>query len=151
AIGIEAVPAEGPQRHPLRRFFGRPPESRQLRLNGSLGYDTNHYLGVNTLFVGQVKEIGTTVERKGAERDVGTPTPKTPRPLDYGDRVGEGQLLAVIWSKDLGEKKSQLVAAVSQLRIDRERLSALESLFLKGSLPEQNVRDARQRVESDVI
>jgi RND family efflux transporter MFP subunit len=144
ALGIQTAEAESPVRHPLRNLLGRSPEPRQLRLSGSLGYDTNRYLGVNTLFVGQVKEIGTTtVQHQGQSTER--------RPLDYGDRVEQGQLLAVIWSKDLGEKKSQLVAAVSQLRIDRERLYALEGLFIKGSIPEQSVRDARQKVEADVI
>ena len=40
------------------------------------------------------------------------------RPLRHGDKVTVKQLLAVIWSKDLGEKKSELVDALSQLRLD---------------------------------
>jgi RND family efflux transporter MFP subunit len=150
ALAIQTAEAESPSRHPVRAIFGRAPDPRQLQLSGSLGYDTNRFLGINTLFVGQVKQIGLAEQRKGEELDLSKPTPG-PRPLDFGDQVDANQLLCVIWSKDLGVGKSQLVAAVSQLRIDRERLHALEGLFLKGSIPEQSVRDARQKVEADVI
>ena len=33
------------------------------------------------------------------------------RPLRSGDGVRKGQLLAVVWSKDLGEKKLKVVSA----------------------------------------
>src|SRR5262249_5782449 len=110
-----------------------------------LGFDTNHFTGINSLFTGQIKEIGKT-----PEVDPRTKKKTQERPLDYGDWVEEGQLLAVLWSKDLGEKKSQLVHAVSQLRLDQESLEHLEVLLRKGSIAEQTVRDQRQKVELDI-
>lgn len=148
ALGIKTAAAEGPDTSPLRRMFGAGPPPRTLQLNGSLGYNTDRFIGINSIFSGQVKEIGTTNAPKPDESGV---LSTRPRPIDFGDRVQEGDLLAVLWSKDLGQMKSQLVGAASQLRLDQERLGALESLYLRGALPEQTVRDARQKVESDIL
>ncbi|MFK5151308.1 hypothetical protein ACI4CU_28585, partial [Klebsiella pneumoniae] len=79
---------------------------RTLQLNGSLGYNTDRFIGINSIFSGQVKEIGTTNAPKPDESGV---LSTRPRPIDFGDRVQEGDLLAVLWSKDLGQMKSQLV------------------------------------------
>jgi cobalt-zinc-cadmium efflux system membrane fusion protein len=141
ALGIRTAPAEDP----ARPSPGVKLEQRRLVLSGSLGFDTNHFTGVNSIFTGQIKEIGkTSVVDPETKKKTGE------RPLDYGDWVEEGQLLAVLWSKDLGEKKSQLVSAVSQLRLDQERLTHLEVLLRKGAIPEQTVRDQRQKVELDI-
>jgi cobalt-zinc-cadmium efflux system membrane fusion protein len=57
----------------------------------------------------------------------------------------------VVWSKELGEKKSELVDALSQLRLDRENLDRLEDLWGKGVTSEAVFRQARRNVESDRI
>src|SRR5262249_52738913 len=73
------------------------------------------------------------------------------RQLRLGDRVRKGQLLAVVWSKEFGEKKSQLIDALSQLRLDRDNLKNQEDLERKGIVPDRNVREARRAVQADVI
>ena len=47
-----------------------------------------------------------------ALRTIRMPRQLVQRPVRFGDAVNKGQLLAVIWSKDLGEKKSELVDAL---------------------------------------
>src|SRR5262249_27058262 len=73
------------------------------------------------------------------------------RPLRVGDRIRKGQLLAIVWSKDLGEKKSELVDALSRLRADEENLRRLEGLLRESATSERAVRDAERSVESDRI
>lgn len=72
------------------------------------------------------------------------------RPLRLGDHVGKGQLLAVIWSKDVGEKKSDLVNALSKLYLDEAQLKSLRSLG-DQVVGMQKVREAERARESDII
>ena len=70
--------------------------------------------------------------------DVHNPEKRFAAPITFGDRVKEpvldkqnnivtpGDLLAVVWSKDLGEKKSELVDAICQFRLDQETLTRLQ-------------------------
>ncbi len=122
------------------------PAPRSLELAGSLALDSARLARVRTRFGGEVVEVGQIHE-------VGTSTTPetTSRPLRLGDRVTKGQVLAVVWSKDLGEKKSELIDALSQLRLDRETLDSLEEGYQKGTIPEQRVREARRAVDGDLI
>jgi cobalt-zinc-cadmium efflux system membrane fusion protein len=132
SLGLETVPAARPSRpRPL------PP------LAGSLALDVNRLARVRPRLAGEVVRIGEidTIERGTTVR----------RPLRYGDRVEKGQLLAVVWSKDLGEKKSELVDAVSRLRLDREVLERYRDLYTKGALPERSLREQERAVEADEI
>src|SRR6202030_814787 len=66
-------------------------------------------------------------------------------------RVEKDQLLAVVWSKDLGEKKSELVDAILHRRLDEETLKRLQDLSERGATPEQKLRDAQHNYEADLI
>ena len=60
-----------------------------------------------------------------------------------------GKYLLVVWCKDLGEKKSELVDALSKLKLDREIVDRLRSV--PSATPERSLREAEQKVESDLI
>src|SRR5262249_50488435 len=62
----------------------------------------------------------------------------------------KGDLLAVVWSKDLGEKKSELVDALSKLRLDRDNLARYQSLT-DGIIAQKQVREAEAAVRSSEI
>ena len=66
-----------------------------------------------------------------------------PPTLRVGDARREGQLLAVVWSKDLGEKKSELVDAVSKLRADEKTLERLEGCPSPGTSNATSCRPGR--------
>jgi membrane fusion protein, heavy metal efflux system len=141
------VPPEAVRSLGLRTAPVRPAtQPRPLPpLAGSLALDTNRLVRVHARFAGEVVEVGTVSEREpGSGRT-------TERSLRSGDRVAAGQLLAVVWSKDLGEKKSELVDAVSRLRLDRETLERLQETYRKGAIAERTVREAERTVEADVI
>jgi membrane fusion protein, heavy metal efflux system len=132
ALGIrtaEVAPADRPR--PL------PP------LQGVLNVDLNRMVPVHSPFAGLVVAIGTV---DGGETD--RPAGDTgARGLRHWDTVKANQLLAVVWSKDLGEKKSELVQAVSDLRLARDQLNRYQSLT-EGIIAQKEVRAAEGAVRS---
>ena len=104
-----------------------PKEPRQLVPCASLAIDPNRLAHVHSRFGGQVVEIGKTEDSQGSLGAV-----PTKRPLTFTDHVSEGQRLAVLWSKDLGEKKSELVDAQARLQLDQVRLSRLKEFGRLG-------------------
>jgi cobalt-zinc-cadmium efflux system membrane fusion protein len=119
-------------------------EHLPLVLRGSLAFDADRLVRVRSRFAGEVVEIGKTSEGTGAFATV-------PRPLRHGDRVKKNELLAVVWSKDLGEKKSEYVDALSQLRVDQETLKRFEDLYREGGIPEGQLRQQRRAVETGLV
>lgn len=115
-----------------------------LELSGSLSPDTDRLVPVRSRFAGEVIQVV----------EVEDPNPLTipsHRPVTTGDQVEENQLLAVVWSKDLGEKKSELVDALSQLRLDQDTLKRLKEASASGAIPEQSIREAERSVAADRI
>ena len=108
-----------------------------LQLSGTLMFDTNRLSHVHARFPGEITEIGTVSEGY--------------RPVDFGETVHKDQLLCVLWSRDLGEKKSELIDALSQLHLDKETLNRLTESSKEGAVPERTVRTARRQVETDEI
>ena len=121
SLDIKTLPAKGATRS--RRM---PP------LNGSLALDPDFLARVHSRFAGEVVEVGTVADPDGRESSPGGTAVRVVR---FGDKVEKGQLLAVVWSKDLGEKKSELMDALSQLRINRDTLNRLKTLTEGGDRP----------------
>jgi cobalt-zinc-cadmium efflux system membrane fusion protein len=117
---------------------------------GTLDVDPALQSRVYSRFAGEVVSLGTTPE------PVPTALPAAPpavaeRPLRRWDRVTKGQTLAVVWSKELGEKKSELLDALSKQRRDEEQLAALKETERSGAVPARSVRDAERDVEADRV
>ena len=122
-----------------------PPEP--LRLPGSIGLDPNKLVRIHSRFPGEVARLGTTTElATGANNKV---RPR-PRPLRYGDKVKVGQVLAVVWSKDIGEKKSEMIEAICKRDTDRVKLERYKSVP-KGVIPESTILSAQHDVQADEI
>ena len=124
--------------------------SDTLKLDGSLFLDANRLVHVSPRFSGDVIELGQ-IEVSAIDSISTSEKQTTSRSVSFGDFISKGQLLAVIWSKELGEKKSELVEGLTKLRFDEAKLKRLEDLFSKTAVPERNVLDARRDVESDTI
>jgi cobalt-zinc-cadmium efflux system membrane fusion protein len=124
-----------------------PARPRLLELPGSLAIDPQAQARIRTRFPGEVIEIEKVPDPIEIQKKGYTVT----RPLAPGDEVKQGQRLAVIWSKDLGEKKSELVDGLSALSLDRDTLKRFEEGFAKGIIPEQRVLEQRRQVENDLI
>ena len=98
-----------------------------VELSGTLSLDADRLSHVHARFAGEVVEIG---KAEGGSRS-----------LDFGTSVHKGQLLAVIWSRELGEKKSELVDALSQLRLDEDNLNHLTKASVEGAVSERASRE----------
>lgn len=115
--------------------------ARMLHLPGTLALDTNNLAPVRSRFPGEVVEIGTTQERSPSLQTI-------TRPLRYGDRVSKGQLLVVVWNTDLGNKKNELVDALTQLRLDQQQLKRVEDAYGKGAQTDVQLEQAKHNVEN---
>ncbi len=151
---IEKLPDAMPRVLPAVPVPGKPNVFKQplalaevtaapLLLRGSLTIDPNRLARVRSLFAGEVTAIGKIGDTLAgglqgiAERD-----------LRQGDRVAKGQVLAVVWSKDLGEKKSDLADALLMRYYSEEELKSLMKL---GVVAERQLREARKKVDLDEI
>jgi cobalt-zinc-cadmium efflux system membrane fusion protein len=124
--------------------IGPDPVRRQLTLSGSLAFDPDRLGRVQSRFQGEVISIAESTDPsigpKGSKEST----------LTYGNRVKKGQLMAVIWSKDLGEKKSELVDWLVKLSLDSENLKRVEALWADLSVPEATYRAAKNAVSADL-
>jgi cobalt-zinc-cadmium efflux system membrane fusion protein len=125
----------------------------KLEMTGTLALDNDYYVRIRPRFPGELIQIGT----------IEIPDPDHPgktirRAIRFGDQVkgpvvenGKvvrlGDLLAVIWNKDLGEKKSELVTSIIQYSVDQETYQRM--LEYKNVLPEQTIRDKGAVVAQD--
>jgi cobalt-zinc-cadmium efflux system membrane fusion protein len=121
-----------------------PPEP--LRLPGSLGLDPNLLVPVHSRFPGEVAGLAE-VETGETGADGG----RVKRPIRYGDTVKQGQILATVWSREVGEKKSELVDALSRLDLDQRLLQRLSSFKAGTIIPERQLAEAQRNVEGDLI
>ena len=123
------------------------PRTEPLVLAGSLFLDSSHLAVVHTRFTGEIVRVEEIAETNPDEE---VTVPPKMRQIRAGDSVKKNDILAVIWSKEIGEKKSDLVESLSRRSASKATLERLESLE-KGSVSGQVVRDARRLFESDLI
>jgi cobalt-zinc-cadmium efflux system membrane fusion protein len=134
ALGIgEAAPAEAPK------------QTRPLVMPGSTALDPSLVSRVKTRFNAQVVEIAQVPEDPTASKSLQT----AQRELRTGDKVKKGDTLAVVWSVDVGSRKSDLLEALVQLRLDEERLKARTELYQKGTIPADTLAQTRRDVITD--
>jgi cobalt-zinc-cadmium efflux system membrane fusion protein len=129
----------------LRIRFARAeqaPPAQPLRLLGSLVLDPTHYVRIHSLFSGQIVSVGAI------DGPTGKQSPRN-RPLRFGDVVKKGDVLATIWSKEVGEKKSELVNAICTLAYAKANVDRLQGLP-KGVVAEKDVRSANHDYQSAV-
>jgi cobalt-zinc-cadmium efflux system membrane fusion protein len=117
-------------------------QKRPLILPGSTALDPTCIMRVRTRFNAEVREIGQISEVGTSERTV-------MRELRPGDTVQKGDVLAVVWSTDVGSRKSDLLEALVQLWLDEERLKNRIELWKAGNLPEDTLNQTRRDVVTD--
>jgi len=102
---------------------------------GVLALDNERLSRVHSRFDGEIVELGKST-------DGSDPT------LRVGEHVRKGDLLAVIWSTDLGKKKSELVDALAKLRSEEQLRDRLKKLFEQGAGAGRSYRDAEKDVQA---
>jgi cobalt-zinc-cadmium efflux system membrane fusion protein len=115
-----------------------PKQARTIRLTGQLILDRARLVHVTTRFGGEVVRVAS------ADGDDGPA-------IRIGQKVKKGQLLAILWSKEIGEKKSDMVDALSQLYLDESTYKHLKSLEKSGAVPERAIEEMQRKYESDLI
>jgi cobalt-zinc-cadmium efflux system membrane fusion protein len=121
-------------------------QPRPLELPGLLTLNPDLVQRVHTYFSGEVVEIGTI----DGVPDAGSQHRTLPRQLRYGDPVIKGQLLAVIYSADLGSKKNDLIDALSQLRVHQKHYDELNEIYKKAGASDAMMRAAQRDIEIDL-
>jgi len=114
-----------------------PPQS------GTINFDNDRLFSVPSRFTGELVEVALV-------DDEPTPSGETKkRPLRYGDRVKQGQLLAVVYSQPLGAQKAALVDAINNLRLSKERLERHKELNNQGALSIATLKESERQVDLD--
>jgi membrane fusion protein, heavy metal efflux system len=104
----------------------RAPQPRLLHLSGSTALDPARLARLRSRVTGEVIEIAK---------------------VQPGRAVKKGDVLVVVWSKDLAEKKHELVDTLVQLHLDREILARAEKAA--NTIPEVFILKARRDVQGD--
>jgi cobalt-zinc-cadmium efflux system membrane fusion protein len=123
------------------------PAPPPLLLPGSVTIDPNRMVRVHSRFAGEVASIGQVPDRPTDSEGL---SHNGMRPLRYGDHVTQGQVLAIVWSKDIGEKKSELVDAITRTSVDRAVLTRLHKAP-KDLFPARTIEEAKRAYESDLV
>jgi membrane fusion protein, heavy metal efflux system len=121
------------------------PPPVQLRLTGSLLLDPSLLVRVHARFSGELVSLGTAPVNRNRPDDRAAGR----RALQYEDKVSKNQVLAIVWSKEIGEKKSELVDAISKMDNDQKLLRQYENAPLVVS--ERTIHEARRNYEADLI
>jgi cobalt-zinc-cadmium efflux system membrane fusion protein len=139
SLGLKTAPAALPTRKRTLPAF-----------QGKLNFDTGQLARVQSPFAGPVTELRQVPEPIASALPGSAPA-KALRPLTVGDRVEKGDVLAVVWSKDLGEKKSEFVDALSKLKTDEITLRNLDDLYKNNGTAERVVREQERTVKADRV
>ncbi len=122
-----------------------PTRKRPLVMPGSTALDPARLIRVRVRFApAEVVEIGKIDDPHASPGNI----PPLRRDLQAGDPVKKGDLLAVLFSVDVGNKKNDLFDALSQLRLDEEVLKRAEAY--KAAVPEVFLLNAKRNVQADI-
>lgn len=124
----------------------KPTRKRKLELRGQLDLDPDSLVHIHARFPGQIVSL-KQVDEPNAE--LFTDALKTKRDITVMDHVVKGEEIGILWSKELGEKKSELVSALIRWGVDSKNLTQTYKTYQEGAAPERTVREARRLVEQD--
>jgi membrane fusion protein, heavy metal efflux system len=121
----------------------KPTRTQPLVMPGSTALDPSRLMRIRVRFAPcEAYAIAKVPEEH--PKTLGIPEE---RELRTGDQVKKGQLLATVYSIDVGQKKNDLIDAVSQLKLDEKILDLCDKAT--GALPEVFVLNALRNVEAD--
>jgi cobalt-zinc-cadmium efflux system membrane fusion protein len=127
----------------------KPTQMRPLVMPGSTALDPARIMRVRARFApspsaAEVVQIGQVPEDRAQNGKVETVF----RELRSGDKVTKGDLLAVFYSVDVGNKKNDLVDAIYQLKLDEQILKRAEEK--SEAVPEVFLLNYRRNVQGDI-
>jgi membrane fusion protein, heavy metal efflux system len=127
----------------------KPTKTRPLLMPGTTMLDPTRLIPIRALFApspssAQCIEIGTIEE----DRLKTGSTTSHRRELRSGDKVTKGNLLAVFYSVDVGNKKNDLIDAIYQLKLDNQILQRWESK--QAVVPDIMLWQQKKAVQGDI-
>jgi cobalt-zinc-cadmium efflux system membrane fusion protein len=127
----------------------RPTRTRGLAMPGTTLLDPTRLFPIRALFApspssAQCVEIGTIEE----DRLKTGSTTSHRRELRSGDKLTKGNLLAVFYSVDVGNKKNDLIDAIYQLKLDSQILERWEAKA--AVVPDVMLWQQKKAVEGDI-
>jgi cobalt-zinc-cadmium efflux system membrane fusion protein len=139
-LSKEAVAAVRPTPVPVTKAEKPRPLPPQI---GTLNYDNDRLFTIRSRFPGELAEV-----RKVLDTD-GPVSPTRYRPLRFGDNVKQGDLLAVVWSQQLGQAKAALVDAISNLTLSQDTLNRQNQISKEGGTSLATIRASERQVKLD--
>jgi cobalt-zinc-cadmium efflux system membrane fusion protein len=106
---------------------------------GTINFDNDRLFHIRSRFPGELDRVMTVPE--------GSPT--TFRPLRFGDRVKQGDLLAVVWSQQLGAAKAALVDAICAHKLSKDNYERLLKLWEEGVASVSALKAAERQLQGD--
>ncbi len=104
---------------PIPTTFSKPTELEPLP-TATLTADPSHVVDVCASVEGRIVSAGSV-----ASKIQSAPGVEIHRSLHPGDKIRKGQVLATLWSPQVGERKSRFLAAASRLMFDETSLDRL--------------------------
>jgi membrane fusion protein, heavy metal efflux system len=111
--------------------------------SGTINFDNDRLFSIPSRFTGELVEVALVDDELTPSGE------KKKRPVRYGDRVKQGQMLAVVYSQPLGAQKAALVDALNNLRLSKEKLKRYQELASGGSIGVAAVKEAERQAEID--
>jgi cobalt-zinc-cadmium efflux system membrane fusion protein len=126
------------------------PQPEPLRMRGSIILDPNRNSRVHSLFTGQVVKVGVP---GNLTQDSKSMSDNPERGLRPGDEVKKGQIMAVVYSKDAGALKTDLLTQLTKLWADQTVLERYEKTEKEapGVVPPTTLTQLRQAVQADAV
>jgi multidrug efflux pump subunit AcrA (membrane-fusion protein) len=114
---------------------------------GTLNYDNEANLLIKCRFNGELVEV-MQVKDKAFTNDA--PYEKViERPVKFGDKVQQGDVLAVFWSVTLGTAKAAFVDGISAVRLSQDAYQRQLKLYKDGGLPLGSLKAAERQLQGD--
>jgi len=114
---------------------------------GTINFDNETLFAIPSRFPGEVAEIKKVDDPPDPNSPTGTKP--TARPLRYGDRVKQGEVLCVVHSVAIGTAKAALVDAVCSLALSQDTLDRQRVVFADGALSLSTWRQSERQVLAD--
>src|SRR5207237_10403596 len=106
---------------------------------GHVNFDNDHLFTIRPRFPGElVSFLKVNRDESPYWRDV-----------RFGDRIKQGEVLGVIWSKEVGMAKAELVDATINKKLSEDTLSRHQKAFEEAAISLATLRQTEKQVNSD--
>ena len=113
---------------------------------GTLNYDNETNFLIKCRFNG---ELNSFMQVKEKIKDEDGYDEIIERPVKFGDKVKQGDVLAVFWSVSLGTAKAAFVDAISAVRLSQDAYLRQLKIYNDSALPLATLKQAERQLQGD--